>query len=47
MFGGGCNAGMGASNSAEYLQSPRDKEPVSFGVVVTETETTVQLGMTG
>lgn len=47
MFGEGCNAGMGASSSAEYLQSPRDKEPVSFGVVVTEIETTVQLGMTG
>ncbi|OPJ66420.1 hypothetical protein AV530_016490 [Patagioenas fasciata monilis] len=27
MFGGGCNAGTGASSSAEYLQSPRDKEP--------------------
>ena len=38
---------MGASSSADYLPSPRDKEPVCFGVVVTEMETTVQLGMIG
>lgn len=38
---------MGASSSADYLQSPGDKEPVSFGVVVTEMEMAVQLGMTG
>lgn len=38
---------MGASSSADCLQSPGDKEHVSLGVVVTEMEMAVQLGMTG